>query len=84
MQGLYTSNVPPEIPLALGSLTFLDKKQYIHNMEVISHLPGSTISGGEPLMAMWAKGKQRLLPAGGGFVDVSEAKNPVVLNEQAA
>ena len=28
-------------------------------------------------MAMWAKGKQRLLPAGGDFVDVSEAKNPV-------
>ena len=54
---------PPEIPLPLGSLTYLDKKQYIHNMEIISHLPGATISGGEPLMAMWAKGKQRLLPA---------------------
>ena len=77
MQGLYTSNEPPEIPLALGSLTYLDKKQYIHNMEIISHLPGATISGGEPLMAMWAKGKQRLLPAGGDFIDVSEAKNPV-------
>src|ERR1700676_88847 len=49
VQGLYTSNEPPEIPLALGSLTFLDKKQYIHNMEVISHLPGASISGGEPL-----------------------------------
>ncbi len=69
VQGLYTSNEPPEIPLALGSLTFLDKKQYIHNMEVISHLPGATISGGEPLMAMWAKGKQRLLPAGGDFIE---------------
>jgi hypothetical protein len=82
VQGLYTSNEPPEIPLALGSLTFLDKKQYIHNMEVISHLPGATISGGEPLMAMWAKGKQRLLPAGGDFIDVSEAKNPVALNKK--
>ena len=74
VQGLYTSNTPPEIPLPLGSLTFLDKKQYIHNMEVISHLPGAGISGGEPLMVMWAKGKQRLLPAGGDFIDVSEAK----------
>ena len=47
----------------------------------MAHLSGSTISGGEPLMAMWAKGKQRLLPAGGGFVDVSDPKNPVVLNK---
>jgi hypothetical protein len=80
--GLYTSSTPPELPLSLGSLTYLDQKQYIHNMEIIAHLPGSTISGGEPLMAMWAKGKQRLLPAGGGFVDVSDAKNPVVMNKR--
>jgi hypothetical protein len=79
--GLYTSNLPPELPLPLGSLTYLDQKQYIHNMEIISHLPGSTISGGEPLMVLWAKGKQRLLPAGGGFVDITEPKNPVVLNK---
>jgi hypothetical protein len=79
--GLYTSNLPPELPLPLGSLNYLDRKQYIHNMEIVSHLSGSTISGGEPLMVMWAKGKQRLLPAGGGFVDISDAKNPAVLNK---
>ncbi len=79
--GLYTSSLPPELPLPLGSLNYLDRKQYIHNMEVVSHLSGSTISGGEPLMVMWAKGKQRLLPAGGGFVDISDAKNPMVLNK---
>ena len=62
----------------MGSLTYLDKKQYIHNMEIISHISGRDhFSGGEPLMAMWARGKQRLLPAGGDFVDISEAKNPV-------
>jgi hypothetical protein len=33
-------------------------------------------------MAMWAKGKQRLLPAAGDFIDVSEAKNPVALNKK--
>src|SRR5215472_9390483 len=83
VQGLYTSNTPPELPLPLGSLTYLDRKQYIHNMEIIAHLSGPSISGGEPLMAMWAKGKQRLLPASGGdFVDVSEAKNPVLLNKK--
>ena len=84
VQGLYTSNTPPELPLPLGALTYLDQKQYIHNMEIISHLPGSTVSGGEPLMAMWAKGKRRLLPApsGGDFVDITEAKRPVLVNNK--
>jgi hypothetical protein len=82
VQGLYTSNMPPELPLPMGSLTYLDRKQYIHNMEIVAHLPGAMVSGGEPLMAMWAKGKQRLLPAGGDFVDVSDAKNPALLNKK--
>ena len=74
----------PEIPvlrLPAGALSYLDRKQYIHNMEVVSHISGSTISGGEPLMAMWARGKQRLLPSQGGFVDVSDPKNPVVFSK---
>ena len=79
--GLYTSNEPPELPLPMGSLTYLDRKQYIHNMEVISHVSGATVSGGEPLMAMWARGKQRVLPVGGGFLDVSDAKKPEVMNK---
>jgi hypothetical protein len=79
--GLTPDGGTPPFPLALGALNFLDRKSYIHNMEMHAMLPGSTISGGEPLMAMWAKGKQRLLPANGGFVDVSEATKPVVLNK---
>ena len=79
--GLYTSSEPPEIPLAMGALTYLDRKQYIHNMEIHAHLPGVTITGGEPLCVMWARGKQRLLPGGAGFVDISDAKNPVVVNK---
>src|ERR1700676_1906203 len=82
VQGLYTTNTAPEIPLPLGSLNYIDKKQYINNMEIISHIPGASISGGEPLMVMYAKGKQRLLPAGGDFADISEAKNPVMLNKK--
>ena len=81
VSGLYTTNEPPQIALPMGALTYLDKKQYIHNMEIQAHLPGATISGGEPLCVMWARGKQRLLPAGGGFVDISDGKNPVVLNK---
>jgi hypothetical protein len=47
-------------------------------------LSGSTISGGEPLMAMWARGKQRLLPAPsrGDFVDVSDARKPFLVNNK--
>lgn len=81
VSGLYTTNEPPQIALPMGALTYLDKKQYIHNMEIQAHLPGATISGGEPLCVMWARGKQRLLPAGGGFVDISDGKNPSVLNK---
>jgi hypothetical protein len=81
VSGLYTTNEPPEIPLAMGALTYLDRKSYIHNMEILAHLPGTTVTGGEPLCVMWARGKQRLLPGGAGFVDISEAKKPVVLNK---
>jgi hypothetical protein len=84
VQGLYTSNTPPQLPLPLGSLTYLDQKQYIHNMEIISHLSGASVSGGEPLMVMWAKGKQRVLPVPGmgDFVDISDAKKPFLINNK--
>ena len=74
-----------KVPFRLppGALHDLDRKQYIHNMEIHAHLPGASVAGGEPLMAMWAKGKQRLLPAGGGLVDVSDAKNPVVMKTES-
>ena len=79
--GLTPGGGSPPFRLPLGALDFLDKKAYMHNMEVVCHIPGSTIAGGEPLMAMWARAKQRLLPANGGFVDVSDPKNPVVMNK---
>src|ERR1700674_5900742 len=78
--GLIPGGGTPPFRLALGALDTLDKKSHIHNMDVICHLSGSTIAGGEPLMALWAKGKQRLLPANGGFVDVSDPRKPVVMN----
>src|ERR1700676_614605 len=77
--GLEADPVVPTFRLPTGSLDYLDRKQYAKNMDVVSHISGATISGGEPLMALWARGKQRLLPAGGGFVDISDAKNPVVM-----
>src|SRR5512145_2505405 len=63
----------------LGALDYLDQKQYIKNMEIISFLPDVAISSGEPLMALYAKGAQRMLPGGGGWVDISDPKKPVVI-----
>src|SRR5262245_7566796 len=69
---LAAAQVPLRLPL--GALDYLDRKQYIHNMEVHAHLPGVTASGGEPLTALWAKGPQRLLSGGGGFLDITDPK----------
>src|SRR5689334_2313673 len=68
------ATVAAQVPLRLpmGVLDTLDRKQYIHNMEIHAHIPGATASGGEPLTALWARGQQRLLSAGGGFLDITE------------
>lgn len=69
--------VPFKTPM--GALDYIDHKQYIQNMEIISFVEGVRFSGGEPLMAMWAKGPRRLLPAGSGWLDITEPKKPVVV-----
>lgn len=69
--------VPFRLPL--GALDYIDRKQYIHNMEIHAYLKGPRISGGEPLMAMWANGTQRLLPGGDGWVDISDPRKPVLI-----
>src|SRR5579862_9968942 len=43
--GLEPDGAVPPFRLALGAMTDLDRKQYIHNMEIVSHLPGATIEG---------------------------------------
>ena len=63
----------------MGSLDYLDPKEYISNMEIVAHVPGVSISSGEPLMVMWAKGRQRLLPAGSSWLDISDPKKPVAI-----
>jgi len=69
--------IPLRLPM--GALDYLDRKQYIHNMEIVSFTPGAEFSGGEPLMNMWAKGRQRMLPGGDGWLDISDPKKPVVI-----
>jgi hypothetical protein len=71
------------VPLRLpsGVLDHLDRKQYIHNMTVHAHLSGATINGGEPMGSLWARGAQRLLVGGTGFVDISDPTKPFVFNK---
>jgi hypothetical protein len=66
--------VPFRLPM--GALNYLDRNEYVSNMEVVSFTEGPTLRSGEPLMAMWTQGAQRLLPAGSGWLDVSNPRNP--------
>jgi hypothetical protein len=64
-----------------GAMDHLDRTQYIHNMEILAHVEGQSTAGGEPLMAMWARGAQRLLPVGrNGWLDVSDVRKPTVVS----
>jgi hypothetical protein len=71
------ATIPYRLPK--GAMTYLDRKEYIHNMEIISYTPGITVSVGEPLMNLWAKGKRRMLPGGGGWLDITEPKKPIII-----
>lgn len=74
--------VPFRLPM--GALDYLDRKEYIHNMKVISYLPGAMAATAEPMLNMWAKGSRRLLPiAGGGFMDITNPRKPEVVNRHA-
>ena len=68
--------------LSKGALSYLDRKDYINNMEIVSYTPGITVAGGEPLMTLWARGKQRMLPGGGGWLDITEPKKPVIVGRR--
>ncbi len=72
------------VPLRLPACAVdsLDRKQYVHNMEIHAHVPGVGVAGGEPLTSgIWARGAQRLITGGGGFVDITDPRKPVVFNK---
>ena len=73
--------VPFRLPK--GAMTDLDRGQYISNMEIHAHLSGAAVNGGEPFGSLWARGAQRMLAGGGGFVDISDARKPVVASKGA-
>ncbi|MBB5790266.1 LVIVD repeat-containing protein [Jiangella mangrovi] len=79
IEGTGGGTVPYRAPA--GLLDFLDPNEYLHNMEIVSFVPGIQISGGEPLMTMWAEGSRRLIAGGSGFLDVTDPKNPVAVGQ---
>ncbi len=68
-------SVPLRLPL--GALDYLDRKQYIYNMEIHSHLPGGAGAGNDGITSpLWARGAQRILVGGG--VDITDPKKPFI------
>jgi len=70
--------VPFRLPM--GALNYLDRNQYIHNMEIISYTEGGPISSGEPLMTMWARGSRRMIASEQGWLDVSDPRKPEIID----
>jgi hypothetical protein len=70
--------VPFRLPA--GALNYLDRNQYISNMEVISYFPDIDIMiFGDEHSCLWAKGKRRLIAFKGGWVDITEPKQATVI-----
>ena len=70
----YAHHHPVPMP---QSLQYLDRRTYIHNMELIAHfLPGQERSGG---MGMMTVGERRLIFQQGDIIDVSDPRNPKTL-----
>jgi hypothetical protein len=63
----------------MGALDFLDQKRTPANMEVVAYLPGSTISGGEPLMACGRAAGNGCSPPT-EVLSIQWPKKPVVMN----
>jgi hypothetical protein len=62
-----------------NSLTYLDRRMYIHNMEIIAHILPGEDRGGK--MQMMSTGKQRFLFQQGDVIDVSDPRKPTMYNQ---
>ena len=61
------------------SLKYLDRRTYIHNMEVIAHILPGKERGGK--MQMMSVGSRRYLLQQGDVIDVSDLHHPTMYNE---
>ena len=72
------------VPLRLpaGALNYLDRNQYISNMEIIAYYPSVNLMiFGDEHSCMWAKGKRRLIAFQGGWMDITEPAKATVIGE---
>jgi hypothetical protein len=66
--------VPPRLPM--GALAYLDRREYIHNMEIHAHLPGGGNGATDGNSStFWTRGTRRLFLNG---TDITEPTKPVV------
>jgi len=66
--------VPLRLPM--GALNYLDRKEYIHNMEIHAHLPGGGNGATDGNSSMfWTRGVQRTFLNG---TDITDPRKPVV------
>jgi len=72
--------VPFRLPA--GALNYLDRNQYISNMEVVAYFPGVNLNiFGDEHSCLWAKGKRRLIAFQGGWMDITEPTKATVIKE---
>jgi LVIVD repeat-containing protein len=72
--------VPFRLPA--GALIYLDRNQYISNMEIIAYYPSIRLTiFGDEYSCMWSKGSRRLIAFQGGWVDITEPKNATMIGE---
>jgi hypothetical protein len=72
--------VPFRLPA--GALSYLDRQQYISNMEILAYYPSINLMiFGDEHSCLWAKGKRRLIAFQGGFVDITEPTKATVIGE---
>src|ERR1700744_3415653 len=73
------------VPLRLpaGALTYLDRNQYISNMEVVAYFPAAGLMFfGDEHSCLWAKGKRRLIAFQGGWMDITDPTKATVIGEK--
>src|SRR6202045_3387068 len=60
------------------SLSYLDRRMYIHNMEILAHfMPGQSRNG---KMQMMSIGDRRYMFQQGDVIDLSDVRKPVMFN----
>ena len=62
-----------------NSITYLDRRMYIHNMELLAHFVPGQHRGGK--MQMMSVGSRRYLVQQGDVIDISDVRKPAMFNK---